>query len=103
MAIINIQRFRDTLVRVGVAEEAPALEVSVALDSELEQATEDFITGSELDTVNSHVDVRASELRQQIAEMEARFQQALNRQALLIAAYVTLVAAVAGILVAVLG
>ena len=96
MAIINIQRFRDTLVRSGVAEEAPALEVAVALDEELESVAEGLATKQDLQQL-------AAEIRQIFAEQEARHQQQLNRLAILMLSGAALIAAVAGVLVAVLG
>lgn len=48
MALINIQRFRDVLVRTGVAESAPALELSVGLDHELEELRGGLATKQDL-------------------------------------------------------
>ena len=96
MALINIQRFRDVLVRTQVADEAPALEVAVALDVELESFSAELATRQEIRLL-------AAEIRQLFAEQEARHQQQLNRLAALMLAGAAMIAAIASVLVAVLG
>ena len=96
MALINIQRFRDVLVRTQVAKEAPALEVAVALDVELESFSAELATRQEIRLL-------AAEMRQLFAEQEARHQQQLNRLAALMLAGAAMIAAIASVLVAVLG
>lgn len=69
MALINIQRFRDLLVRTGVAESAPALEVSVGLDNELEELRGGVATNKEIQLSFAEFTAR---LEQQLHQMELR-------------------------------
>ncbi len=103
MALINIQRFRDVLIRSGVAEEAPALEVSVGLDNELTDFADGLATKQDLRLLSAEMREFAAEMRQLFAEQEARHQQQLNRLAALMLAGSALIATVTGILVAVFG
>ncbi len=103
MALINIQRFRDVLVRTQVAAEAPALEVSVGLEQELAESLQDYPTLSSFEGLRSEFDLLRAEMRQLFAEQEARHQQQLNRLAAIMLGGATLIAAVTGILVVVFG
>ena len=103
MALINIQRFRDVLVRANVAEDAPALEVSVGLDRELDELTDGLATKQDLRLLSAEFRQYAAEMRQLMAEQEARHQQQLNRLAVIMLAGATLIAAVASILVVMFG
>ena len=64
MALIDIQRFRDVLVRNGVAETAPALEVSVGLDHELTEMGGNLATKLDLELLRA--DLQASLHRQTV-------------------------------------
>lgn len=103
MALIDIQRFRDVLVRARVAEEAPALEVSVALDQELEHFSDGLATKQDLRLLAAELRQLMAEMRQTLAEQEARHQQQLNRLAATILAGAALIAAMTGVLVTVFG
>lgn len=114
MALINVGRFRDVLVRSGVAEEAPALEVSVGLDAEIDETLQGYPTGDSVDSqfaqlrsdfqaLRAENRVLREEMRRLFAEQEARHQQQLNRLAATMLGGAALIAAIAGVLVAVLG
>ena len=103
MALINIQRFRDVLVRTSVAEEAPALEVSVALDAEMSEFASGLATKADIRVLSAQFMQLHAEMRQLFAEQEARHQQQLNRLATLVLAGAAVIAAIAGALVAALG
>ncbi len=96
MALINIQRFRDVLVKTQVATEAPALEVAVALDAELDTLSEVLSTKQDLQLLTA-------EMRRMFAEQEARHQRQLNRLAATMLAGAALIAAITGMLVTVFG
>ncbi len=103
MALINIQRFRDVLVRTKVAEDAPAMEVSVGLEQELAESLQDYATLANLEGLRSDFELLRAEMRQLFAEQEAKHQQQLNRLAAIMLTGATFIAAVTGILVAVFG
>lgn len=90
MALINIERFRDVLVRSGVTERAPALEISVGLDHELQELRGGIATNKDIQLL----------FAQQRAEME----RSLHRQTVLIVGVVlgalALVVAILGLLIA---
>ena len=68
MARINVQRFRDVLVEAEVAEEAPALSVSVALDEEFESFANDLATKHDLLLLTAEI---KAEITQQSVELRA--------------------------------
>jgi hypothetical protein len=107
MALISIQRFRDVLVRTGVADEAPALDLSVGLEQELDETLAGFVSHEQADSsyalLRADMGVLRAEIRQLFAEQEARHQQQLNRLAAIMLTGAALIAAVASILVVVLG
>lgn len=114
MALISIQRFRDVLVRTGVADEAPALDLSVGLEQELDETLAGFVSHQQADSsyalLRADMGVLRAEIRQLFAqsearqaEQEARHQQQLNRLAAIMLTGAALIAAVASILVVVLG
>lgn len=90
MALINIQRFRDVLVRTGVAERPQALELSVGLDYELEELRGSVATNKEI--------------RLLFAEFRAEFERSLHRQTVQIVGVVlgglALAVAILGLIIA---
>ena len=98
MALINIQRFRDVLVRNGVADDAAALEVSVSLDQELVEAQAGLTTKED---VRNAVTLIVARIQQSLAEYE---QNAREREVRLIGITLgglALAVAVLGIIIAV--
>lgn len=103
MALINVQRFRDVLVRTKVAEEAPALEVSVALEQEISDFSDRLATSQDINIQTAYFRQALAELHQLMAEQEARHQRQLNRLAAMMLPGAALIAAIASVLVVVLG
>ena len=66
MALINIQRFRDVLVKNGVAGDAAALGVSVGLDTEIEESRADLVTKQDLQLLLARLDERLHRLELRI-------------------------------------
>lgn len=90
MALINIQRFRDVLVRNGVADAAPALEVSVGLDHELEDLRGGLATKQDIQLLR--------------AQLRGDVEAGLHRQTLqivgIVLAGLALVVAILGLIIA---
>ena len=103
MAIINVRRVRDALVRAEVTDEAKGLELATSLDEELSGT---FVTNERLETLEDRIDSRLalSEQRMQarFAQAEAHAERRMLRFLLAIIAAQALFAGVVAILVAVL-
>ena len=104
MALINIQRFRDVLVRAQVAEDAPALEVSVGLERELDDTLDSFATlkrvDSSFDLLRSEIAIFRAEMRQLLAEQEQRARERELRLVLITLSAIGLATTILGILFA---
>ncbi len=98
MALINIQRFRDVLVRSRVAAEAPALEVSVGLDRELAEAQAGLATKED---VRNAVAVVVGQIRQSLAEYEQSAREREVRFIGIMLGGLALAIAILGIVIAV--
>ena len=104
MAIINIGRFRDVLVRSRVSDEAPAMEVSVGLERELDETLSQYSTRQE--TMNSFELLRAefasfrSDMRAAFAEQEQRAKEREQRYVMITLGAITLAVAVIGLMIA---
>ena len=70
MAIINVRRVRDALVRAEVTDEAKGLELATSLDEEL---SETAVSQERLETVEQRIDARFESME---ARIDARFAQA---------------------------
>ena len=90
MALINIERFRDVLVRTGVAEPVPALELSVGLDNELEELRGGVATNKEIQLT--------------LAQFRADLERTLHRQTVQIISFMlgglALAVAILGLIIA---
>ena len=93
MATINVRRVRDAFVKAEVADEAPALELAVTLDEELEQGG-----------VSTRSDLAAMEerIQRRFAEADAQAERRMVRFLLAVIASQAVFTGIVGILIAVL-
>ena len=104
MALIDIGRFRDVLTRSGVADEAPAMEVSVGLERELDETLSEYPTRRE--SLNSFELLRAdlaamrSEMRALLAEQEQRAREREQRYVVITIGALALATAIIGLMIA---
>ena len=106
MALINIQRFRDVLVRTQLAQDAPALEVSVGLEQELDDTLGDFATNREMESsfalLRGDIWAFQAQILQKLAEQEQRSTEREQRLVLITLSGIAVATAILGLL-AVLG